>query len=108
LLACIDVSVAGSLLSLYRKLRYGRSEVTVSGYLFSKISKYTDEDEKPASDAQSPLQHIASVECTPPNAGILPAGWNWRTINLSQGLKREIPDEIQATSRHAAIPGERP
>lgn len=85
-----------------------RFEVAVGGYLFGKISKHTDEGEKPTSDAQSPLQHIATVECTPPNAGILPAGWYWGTINLSQGLKRGISDEIHDTSRHSAIPGERP
>ena len=99
---------AGNLLSLCGKRRYGRFEVTVGGYLSGKISNYTDEDEKPASDAQSPLQHIASVEFTRQSAGILPAGWNWRTINLSQGLKWEIPDAIPNTSRHAATPGERP
>ena len=51
---------AGNLLSLYGKLRYSRSGVTVDSYLSGEISKYTDEDEKPASGAQFSFQHIAS------------------------------------------------
>ncbi len=49
----------------------------MGGYLFGKISKHTDEGEKPTSDVQSPLQHTATVECTPQSPGILPAEWYW-------------------------------
>ncbi len=68
-----------------------RFEVTVGGYLFGKISKHTDEGEKPTSDAQSPRQHIATVECTPQSAGILPAGWYWATVNRVAGIQMENP-----------------